>query len=60
MLKDSSARSRRKKIHLNDYQDIYEARERIGHFITHLYHHKHPHSALEYLTPLEFQRENLS
>ena len=48
------------EIHLNAYENIHEARERIGHFITHVYHHKRPHSALEYLTPLEFQRQNLS
>ena len=48
------------EVHLNAYQDIHEARDRIGHFITQLYHHKRPHSALGYLTPLEFQRKNLS
>ena len=39
MLKDSSAPSR-EKVYLNDYQDIHEARDRIGHFITQVYHHK--------------------
>ena len=48
------------EVHLNDYQDIYEARERIGHFIRQVYHQKRPHSALGYLTPVEFQRQNLS
>ena len=48
------------EIHLNDYQDIHEARERIGHFITQVSHQKRPHSALGYLTPVEFQRKNLS
>ena len=48
------------EIHLNAYEDIHEARERIGHFIAQVYHQKRPHSALEYLTPLEFQRKNLS
>ena len=48
------------EIYLNDYEDITEARERIGHFITQVYHHKRPHSALGYLTPIEFQRQNLS
>ncbi|MXZ01248.1 transposase [Candidatus Poribacteria bacterium] len=48
------------EVHLNDYQDIHEARERIGHFITQVYNQKRPHSALAYLTPLEFQRQNLS
>ena len=48
------------EVHLNDYHDIHEARERIGHFITQVYHHKRPHSALGDLTPMEFQRKNLS
>ena len=48
------------EIHLNDYEDITEARERIGHFITQVYHRKRPHSALGYLTPMEFQQQNLS
>ena len=48
------------EVHLNDYEDIDEARDRIGHFITQVYHHKRPHSALGYLTPVEFQRKNLS
>ena len=48
------------EVYLNDYEDITEARERIGHFITKVYHQKRPHSALGYLTPMEFQRKNLS
>ena len=48
------------EVHLNDYQDIHEARTRIGHFITQVYHQKRPHSALGYLTPLEFQRQTFS
>ena len=47
------------EVHLNAYEDIHGARERIGHFITQVYHHKRPHSALGYLTPVEFQRKNL-
>ena len=34
------------EVHLNDYEDITEARERIKHFITKVYHQKLPHSAL--------------
>ena len=34
------------------YEDIHEARARIGHFITQVYHQKRPHSALGYLTPI--------
>ena len=44
------------EVHLNDYQNIAEARDRIGHFITQVYHQKRPHAALGYLTPMEFQR----
>ena len=49
------------EVHLNAYEDIYEARvSRIGHFITQVYNQKRPHSALGYLTPVEFQQKNLS
>ena len=48
------------EVHLNAYEDIYEARARIGHFITQVYHHKRPHSALGYLMPMEFQQQILS
>ena len=47
------------EVHLNDYQNIYEAESRIQHFITHVYHLKRPHSALGCLTLLEFERKNL-
>ena len=48
------------EVYLNDYQNITEARDRIGHFITQVYNQKRPHSALGYLTPMEFQRKTLS
>ena len=48
------------EVHLNDYEDITEARERIGHFIEQVYNQKRLHSALGYLTPMEFQRQTLS
>ena len=47
------------EVYLNDYDDIHEARDRIGHFITHVYNLKRPHSALGYLTPMEFEQQNL-
>ena len=48
------------EVHLNDYESLTEARDRIGDFITNVYNLKRPHSALGYLTPMEFQRQNLS
>ena len=48
------------EVHLNDYEDIHEARDRIRHFISQMYNQKRPHSALGYLTPVGFQRKNLS
>ncbi|MDE0686463.1 MAG: hypothetical protein OXI63_26350 [Candidatus Poribacteria bacterium] len=49
------------KVHLNDYEDIHEARDLIGHFITQVYHQKRPYSALgNHLTPVEFQQQTLS
>ena len=48
------------EIDSNDYQSITEARDRIGHFITQVYHLKRPHAALGYLTPMEFEQQTLS
>ena len=48
------------EVDINEYQNITEARDRIGHFITQVYNQKRPHSALGYLTPMEFQRQTLS
>ena len=48
------------EVHLNEYQNIHEARERIEYFITQVYPLKRPHSALGYLTPFEFEQKNLS
>ena len=47
------------EVHLNEYEHITEARNRIGHFIEQVYHQKRPHSALDYLTPIEFEQQNL-
>ena len=48
------------EVHLNDYDDIMEAKARIGHFIAQVYNQKRPHSALGYLTPVEFEQQYLS
>ena len=48
------------EVRLNEYRNITEAREHIGHFITQVYHQKRPHAALGYLTPMEFQKQTLS
>ena len=48
------------EVDINDYQSITESRDRIGDFITNVYHLKRPHSVLGYLTPMEFQRKPLS
>ena len=45
------------EVDINDYQNITEARDRIGHFIEQVSNEKRPHSALGYLTPMEFQRK---
>ena len=60
MPKDSFAPLKEEEVNINDYQSITEARDRIGHFITQVYHQKRPHSALGYLTPMEFQQQTLS
>ena len=48
------------EVDINDYDSIAQARDRIGQFITHVYNQKRPHSALGYLTPMEFQQQTLS
>ena len=48
------------EVYLNDYEDVHDVRVRIGHFITQVYHQKRPHSALGYLTPMEFEQQNLA
>ena len=48
------------EVHLNEYEDIIDARARIEHFILQVYNQKRPHSALGYLTPVEFEQQHLS
>ena len=47
------------EVHLNDYENITEARNRIGHFIEHKYHLKRPHSGLGGSTPMECEQQTL-
>ena len=48
------------EVYLNEYDDISDARTRIEHFILQVYNHKRPHSALGYLTPVEFDKQLLA
>jgi putative transposase len=43
------------EVYLNEYRDLADARTHLGRFIEEVYHHKRIHSALDYLTPAEFE-----
>jgi transposase InsO family protein len=45
------------EVYLNEYRDLADARAHLGRFIEEVYHHKRIHSALNYLTPSEFERQ---
>ncbi|MDE2820654.1 MAG: IS3 family transposase [Chloroflexota bacterium] len=45
------------EVYLSDYQSMAEARQQLGHFIEVVYHKERVHSALDYLTPAEYERQ---
>jgi transposase InsO family protein len=47
------------EVYMFEYEDIAEARGRIGHFLEEVYNRKRLHSALGYLPPLEFEQSLL-
>ncbi len=44
------------EVYLYEYEDLPEARARIGHFLEEVYNQKRLHSALGYLPPAEFEQ----
>lgn len=48
------------EVYMNEYEDMREARERIGHFLEEVYNCKRLHSALGYVPPAEFEQLLLS
>ena len=43
------------EVDLSDYRNMADAKQQIGHFIDLVYQHKRIHSALDYMTPAEFE-----
>jgi putative transposase len=45
------------EVNLSEYRDFYDARRRIRAFLDEVYQHKRIHSALGYLTPVEYETQ---
>ena len=43
------------EVYLSEYSNMADAKQQIGHFIDVVYQHKRIHSALDYMTPAEFE-----
>ncbi|HEY4386678.1 MAG TPA: integrase core domain-containing protein [Ktedonobacteraceae bacterium] len=48
---------KQEEVSLHDYEDLYDARAHIAHFLNHVSMTKRVHSALTYLTPAEFEAQ---
>jgi len=48
-------RTMKEEVDLSEYTDFHEAYQRIGRFVDNVYSRKRVHSALDYLTPAEFE-----
>jgi transposase InsO family protein len=48
------------EVYLSEYLDYHDARRQLGRFLDDVYMHKRIHSALGYLTPVEFESQWLS
>ena len=48
------------EVYLSEYLDFHDARRQLGRFLDDVYMHKRIHSALGYLTPVEFESQWLS